>query len=43
MIKAIKKGKREIYPAGTKELAGVYLKRFFPGLMAGMVRKVNVR
>ncbi len=43
MIKAIKKGKREIYPSGTKELAGVYLKRFFPGLMAGLVRKVNVR
>lgn len=43
IIAGIKKGKREIYPAGAKELMGVYLKRFFPGLMAKVVRKVNVR
>ncbi|MDW7695407.1 SDR family oxidoreductase [Flammeovirgaceae bacterium SG7u.111] len=43
IISAIKKGKREIYPGGFKEVAGVYLKRFFPALMAKVVRKVNVR
>jgi len=39
----IKKGKREIYPAGLKELFGLYMKRFFPGLFSILVRKINVR
>lgn len=43
IIKGIKKDKREIYPAGLKELAGVYLKRFLPGLFSKVVRRVNVR
>lgn len=43
IIRGIKKEKREIYPAGAKELAGLYMKRFFPAIMARIVRKVNVR
>ncbi|MEN7546468.1 SDR family oxidoreductase [Rapidithrix thailandica] len=42
MIHALKKKKREIYPGGLKERAGVYLKRFLPGLFSKIVRKVNV-
>jgi short-subunit dehydrogenase len=43
ILKGLEKGKLEIYPAGLKELSGVYMKRFFPGIMAKIVRKVNVR
>ncbi len=43
IIRGIKSDKREIYPAGLKELAGVYLKRFLPVLFAKVVRRVNVR
>lgn len=43
IIKAIQQNKREIYPAGLKELSGVYMKRFFPGIFSKMVRKINVR
>jgi len=43
IIQAIKKGKREIYPAGLKELFGLYMKRFFPGIFSLLVRKINVR
>ncbi|UZR94568.1 SDR family oxidoreductase [Chondrinema litorale] len=42
IINAIRQGKREIYPAGKKELMGVYLKRFLPGVFSKIVRKVNV-
>lgn len=42
IIKGIKKGKKEIYPGGLKEVAGVYIKRFFPGIMRKIVRTVNV-
>ena len=42
MIRAIEKKKREITIGGTKEVASVYVKRFFPGLLAKFVRKVNV-
>lgn len=41
IISAIKKGKNEVY-LGKKEVFGVYLKRFFPGIFARMIRKVNV-
>lgn len=43
IITGIKKKKREIYPAGLKELFGLYMKRFFPGLFSILVRKINVR
>ena len=43
IIRGMKKEKREIYPAGLKELAGVYLKRFVPGLFSRIVRNINVR
>jgi len=42
MIRAIEKKKREVTIGGLKEVASVYLKRFFPGLLAKLVRKVNV-
>ena len=41
-LKSIKKGKREdIF--GGKEVLGVYLKRFFPGLFSKIIRKQDVR
>jgi len=43
IIRGIKKKKREIYPGGIKEVGGVYIKRFFPGLFAKVLRKINVR
>ncbi len=42
MITAIAKKKNEATIGGLKETASVYLKRFFPGLLAKLVRKVNV-
>lgn len=42
MIKAIEANKREVY-IGGKEKYGVYLKRFFPGMFANIVRKAKVR
>lgn len=39
---AIRKEKREVY-IGGKEVFGVYMKRFFPGLLARILRKANVR
>ena len=42
MIRAIEKKKREVIIGGTKEVASIYLKRFFPGVLAKLVRKVNV-
>lgn len=42
MIKAIRKRKKEVVIGGFKETGSVYLKRFFPSLLAKMVRKVNV-
>jgi len=43
IIKAIQKKKEEVYIGGAKELFGVYLKRFFPGLFSKAVRKLKVR
>lgn len=40
-IKALQKGKREIY-IGGKERFAIYLKRFFPNLFARMVKKAKV-
>ena len=35
--------KEEAYIGGAKEVAGVYLKRFFPSIFSNVVRKVKVR
>ncbi len=40
-IKALQKGKREVY-IGGKERFAIYLKRFFPNLFASMVKKAKV-
>ncbi len=42
MAKAILKKKEEVYIAGAKEKLGVYVKRFFPKLLATMIRKLPV-
>lgn len=42
MIRVIEKKKNEATIGGVKEVASVYLKRFFPGLLAKLVRNVNV-
>ena len=42
MAKAILKKKQEVYIAGAKEKLGVYVKRFFPKLLATMIRKLSV-
>lgn len=39
---AIRRKKREAY-IGGKEIWGVYLHRFFPGMFAGIIRKAKVR
>lgn len=41
-LKAIAAQKEEVYIGGFKEVAGIYVKRFFPGLFSRIVRKVNV-
>ena len=41
-LKVIYKQKQEVIIAGTKETMAVYLKRFFPSILAKVVRKVNV-
>ncbi len=41
-LKSISKQKKEVVIAGIKETAAVYLKRFFPSILAKVVRKVNV-
>ncbi len=41
-LKIISKEKQEAIIAGTKETMAVYLKRFFPSILAKVVRKVNV-
>ncbi|NQX90893.1 MAG: SDR family oxidoreductase [Flavobacteriales bacterium] len=41
MLKAISKKKAEVY-IGRKEIMGVYLKRFFPGILRKVVRKAKV-
>jgi len=42
MAKAIYKKKQEVYIAGAKEKLGIYAKRFFPKLLAIMIRKLSV-
>ncbi len=42
IVSAIEKQKQEVYIGGLKEVLGIYLKRFFPGLFAIAVRKLSV-
>ncbi|CAG5003844.1 Putative oxidoreductase SadH [Dyadobacter sp. CECT 9275] len=39
ILLAVKKNKKEIYIGGFKEVAAIYLKRFFPDLLFDQVRK----
>lgn len=41
MVEAVKAEKREVL-IGGKETLGVYIKRFFPGILAKMVKKYNI-
>ncbi|NJN26442.1 MAG: SDR family oxidoreductase [Cyclobacteriaceae bacterium] len=41
MIRAVEADKREVY-FGGREVMGVYIKRFFPGLFAGIVKKMKI-
>ena len=43
IISAIESRKNEVYIGGMKEVFAVYLKRFFPGMFARIVRKARVR
>jgi len=42
IISAIEKDKEEVYIGGLKEVAGIYIKRLFPGLFSRIVRKTVV-
>ncbi|MFY0688507.1 MAG: SDR family oxidoreductase [Cyclobacteriaceae bacterium] len=42
IVKAIQNDKQEVYIGGLKEKAGIYVKRFFPGLFARIVAKSKV-
>jgi dehydrogenase/reductase SDR family protein 7B len=42
IVNAVEKGKEEIYIGGLKEVAGIYLKRFVPGIFSKIVRKMSV-
>ena len=39
ILGAVRKDKKEIYVGGFKEVAAIYLKRFFPNLLFDQVRK----
>ncbi|QRR03766.1 SDR family oxidoreductase [Dyadobacter sandarakinus] len=39
ILQAVKNNKREIYIGGFREVAGLYMKRFFPGFVFNQVRK----
>ncbi|XOV93931.1 MAG: SDR family oxidoreductase [Bacteroidota bacterium] len=41
-IKAIKKEKEEVYIAKSRELMGIYIKRFFPSLFSKIIRNIKV-
>jgi short-subunit dehydrogenase len=42
IVQALKKQKREVY-IGNREIVGVYLNRFFPGLFAWYLKRAKVR
>ena len=39
ILKAVQKDKKEIYIGGLKEVAAIYIKRFFPAILFDQVRK----
>jgi len=41
IVKAVKANQKEVYIGGWYELAGVYLKRYFPAVVYKLVQKVN--
>lgn len=41
-VQAIERNKEEVYIGGFREVAGIYIKRFFPGLFSSIVRKTAV-
>ena len=42
MISAINAEEEEVYIGGSKEILGIYLKRFAPGLLSRIVSKAKV-
>ena len=42
IVSAIESNKEEVY-IGGREVLGVYLKRFFPGIFSKVIRKIAVR
>jgi dehydrogenase/reductase SDR family member 7B len=42
IVSAIERNREEVY-IGGREILGVYVKRFFPGLFSKIIRKVAVR
>lgn len=43
MLKAVARKKRQVHIGGPKEIFGIYMKRFFPGIFARMITKISVR
>lgn len=43
IMRAIERNKEEVLVGGTREVMGVYVKRFFPKLFSRIIRKANVR
>lgn len=43
MLRAMARRKRQAHIGGRKEMFGIFMKRFFPGLFARFITKVNVR
>lgn len=42
MIAAVEAGKEEVYIGGAREVVGVYLKRFVPGVLSKIISKAKV-
>lgn len=42
IISSIEKNQEEVYIGGLREVAGIYIKRFFPGLFSRIIRKAAV-
>lgn len=43
MLRAVARRKRQVCIGGSKELFGVYMKRFFPGIFAWLLTRLSVR
>ncbi len=41
ILRAVQQGKREVAFGGAREMLGLYLKRFFPGILAKVVEKAK--